>query len=608
MALIKGQICQVFFFLCISICFEDNSRALAEDIGSSRLERLNNALFVRYGDSNKKGDPSAAIALFEKLIEEENDEITTHSLFELGKIYFFGFDGYFWKNYDIKKALEYLETSSNRNHPGALFMMSFLYSVGIKDGPPINNDKAMKCLIRSSKMDFVPSMLALAFRFLYGIDVEVDLNAAIKLYKRIFHLNSKKGNTPLFITPLEELKITEESLSYFRNNEKSGNTNDVKYRKDAMHYWENRANDGDPLANYELAKLHESDNGDNKKVAELYKKAGDRNMAPALRDLALCYLQRKGLPKNSEKAIELLKKAVSLGDYESANYLGHIYYNGDFYVDEGKPIYADKKLALKYFVIAASHEIPEAMYFLAEIIVDNSRSYKGSKYDSELSCAYHLYKSSADHGFLHAYWREAIMIENGIGTSKNLLLSALNYKIVAESHYARSNIVDSIEKYLNKDVHSCILINAIASYAGIQVAQWNVGALCLKSKCSIFKDRMISKSYLSNALLQGDTSVLYDLGTLSISEGKIRTAKDLFRRGFNSGDMKCLQPLVRMFSIDKKSINKAINLLEYKKYRNSIAKPDSGFRLSFSRTLENLRTNRDLFSLKGKRFLYNLIY
>eukprot|EP00375_Theileria_parva_P001656 XP_764330.1 hypothetical protein [Theileria parva strain Muguga] len=53
------------------------------------------------------------------------------------------------------------------------------------------------------------------------------------------------------------------------------------------------------------------------------------------------------------------------------------------------------------------------------------------------------------------------------------------------------------------------------------------------------------------------------MAKLAESEGKERIAQELYQKGFNSGDMNCLDPLIRSFS--NNDIKKAIELLEYKK-------------------------------------------
>lgn len=59
-----------------------------------------------------------------------------------------------------------------------------------------------------------------------------------------------------------------------------------------MSYWENQAKGGDPMAQYELAKLEEASGNENlKQAAVMHEKAAQQKMPPAMRDLGLIYMQ-----------------------------------------------------------------------------------------------------------------------------------------------------------------------------------------------------------------------------------------------------------------------------------------------------------------------------
>ncbi len=74
----------------------------------------------------------------------------------------------------------------------------------------------------------------------------------------------------------------------------------------------------------------------------LLKPLADAGVAQAIGMLGLAYRQGAGVDIDSEKAIELLQKAIELGDAVAAHHLGTLYQNGMPGVD------SNSKLAEKY--------------------------------------------------------------------------------------------------------------------------------------------------------------------------------------------------------------------------------------------------------------------
>lgn len=88
----------------------------------------------------------------------------------------------------------------------------------------------------------------------------------------------------------------------------------------------------DPRAYYALASwyLHgeSSLQKDSKKAIPLLEKAAEANVTEAAYDLAICYEEGKGVPKNAQRAYQLLLQAALLGDKDAVNEIARMYYYG----------------------------------------------------------------------------------------------------------------------------------------------------------------------------------------------------------------------------------------------------------------------------------------
>ncbi|EDO08350.1 Sel1 repeat family protein [Babesia bovis T2Bo] len=539
---------------------------------AERVRKLNDAMAIRYGTSPSEDNPKGAMKLFQELAEGPRDSITVQCWYELGKIHLFGVDSYyFWRQRDVAKAKELFLKATEYDHGPSMFYASFIYT--IEGEGPLTPDpqKAGNLLRRAASVGYVPAILALGYRKLFGIGCSRDVRASIALYKKAYRMNRIQSDNLSYMVPTEDMIISPKSIQSFSLAQSQHSHTDSAQRKESLKYWESKAGGGDGLAMYEMAKLMEEDPGAEEAVANLYKNASNKGVVAATRDIGLCYLNGIGVRQNAEKAVDHLKLAAKQGDNEAAKFLGYIYYRGVPNPQEGKPIARDEKLAIKYFSQAARHEVPEAMYFMGEIFARRAKSLTGDKSPKLMLRALAMYSAAADYGLTHALLREADLLESGIGVKPNLTRAALNYKSLAESSFAIVTLRDSFHSYLQKDYLSSFLHNTIAAFVGIQAGQFNVGQLYLLGRGlrQIQNASRIAKTALVQCLKQGSVQSLRLLGRIAEQDGQHQVALDLYSKGFKGGDMDCLYPLVAIFSADGDTRHKAVALLEHKQYRNA---------------------------------------
>ncbi|MBV9576753.1 MAG: sel1 repeat family protein [Gammaproteobacteria bacterium] len=90
----------------------------------------------------------------------------------------------------------------------------------------------------------------------------------------------------------------------------------VQNDQKAFYYFNRAAEDGDPLAQNELAYLYAAGKGtkqDYTQALNWYQKAADHGLASAQYNLALMYLYGLGTPKNKTLALNWLQKSAAHG-------------------------------------------------------------------------------------------------------------------------------------------------------------------------------------------------------------------------------------------------------------------------------------------------------
>lgn len=603
----RGATCALILAVVVTVFNARSIDAKNEwKLDSDRVRQLHDALIIRYGGGMQRGNLASSFELFQELSMGPVDDVTVQCWHEMAKIYLFGLDYlYFWKRRDFGKAMELFKKAADRDHAAAQYYVSFLYTLEVA-GVLARNDKQSKLYLkRAASQNYVPAILTLSYRYLYGNGCKQDVSLAIALYKKALRLNGRQNDLLSYMAPSEELHLTDKSIHAFTTSISQNMQGEERQRKDALRYWEGKASAGDGLAMYEMGKLMENNPAADAEVAKLYERASDQGVVAATRDVGLCYMNGIGVPQNGEKAIQYLTKAVDMGDHEAAKYLGYIYYTGMEKPEEGKPIKRNDELALKYFMMAAANEVPEAMYFVGEILSSRGKSVIAIRSQTSLSAAFEMYRAAADYGLMQALARETEMLEKGIGVRQNMLQAALNYKRLAEESFAITTIKDGFYTYTEKDYVSCFLHNALAAFAGVQAAQFNMGQLALKGKGvnAVANSNNMVNAALTQCYRQGDARALYSLGRLAEESGRSKVAADLYTKGFKGGDFRCLDPLASILGKDNDTLDKAIALLQHKQYRTAFDNAEDDTRTEIAKTFDKWRTWRRIYTLKAKRAL-----
>lgn len=558
-----------------------------------RYYKLQDAILIRYGGKKDEKNIPLALQLFEELLDGPEDQITVQCWVEIGKIHlFWAKRKLFWKYRDYRKAYKNFQLASNHGSGEADFYISFMHILDIPSFKKRNHQMAINYLRNAVTRNYAPAVMAVAYRNLYGIGIKRNLSRAIELYKIALKDTSKQLEVLTYLSPLEELQLSAKSLEPFRTPSAKKTLEQKKMRDDALKYWREKAKEGDGLAMYEVCKLLEDEPDSSDELASLYEKASQQGVVAATRDMGLCYMNGIGVPRNGKKAVEYLQKAVDYGDREAATHLGYLYYTGMGRTKDSNEIKKDYDKALTYLSMAAAYEIPEAMYLVGEILSTKGKAASAAQEEELMKSAFRMYRMAGDYGFIQALLKEAEMLEHGIGTEKNLLQAALNYKQVVEAPFTVNTITDSFFAYIDSDYAGCYLYNILGSFTGIQVTQYNLGVLHLERRGLNVVDnsRQLVIISLKRCLMQGSVLAHYLMGRLAEEGGREGLATEMYKKGFEDGDLECLEPLAYLFSKTRENRYKALRLLQHKAYRMSLDQNEKGLFENIADQVNKLKT------------------
>ncbi|PHJ24877.1 sel1 repeat-containing protein [Cystoisospora suis] len=313
------------------------------NVDSRRVQQLTEALEHKYGENGRAVDARKATDLLQEVAGGGRDAATAQALYELGDLQIRGYPGRLGSiSRDLDAAVRYFRESAIFGYGPALHALGTSYAIGI-GSLEVNEAEAIRLHHLASLTDYVPAVLAMGFRFLHGDGIPADCEAALRYYKfaaeRAVQLLTSSGQAYGPPVPLGDGdRLTDATDAQWKDLQDF-----QRQQKDVMQYWEQQAKDGNPMAQYEFAKLqeqqlagegspHASVEGGvaekQRQVAQLYKASAEQGLAPALRDLGLLYLQGVGVEPSFEKAVQCFSQAAQLGDPESQNYLGYLYYFG----------------------------------------------------------------------------------------------------------------------------------------------------------------------------------------------------------------------------------------------------------------------------------------
>ncbi|KNG76530.1 hypothetical protein PFMG_02735 [Plasmodium falciparum IGH-CR14] len=588
---------------------------------SDRKQMFKLAIELKNGSKKKKKNINKCIEIFQKLITDKNDKITRSSYYELGKIYFFGYKNYFFSyKRNVNLSLHYLQKAAMMKNPAALHFLSFIYFYdfhkieenkkrnekkyiqnvqNVQNVNNINNinyvqnlqqnenfiKKSIEFEMIAASLNYIPSILTLAYKFLYGINMKQNCYKAKKLYKNVAEnvMNSDYINIPLSELDLlngENLNMHNE-INNMKNNE-----------EEILEFLNEQIKGGDVMAMYDLGKKYKEEKNF-KQAFKYINEASKKNNLLALKELGIIYLYGYGVQKDINKSIENFSKAAEAGDVESKCYLGYIYY----FIDG----YKNLELSLKYLIEAASHDYGEAFFFLAEIILDISmRKQYISDYVYEV--VFKLYEHSADLGYVQAYFREAQLYEIGKGVKQSCLNATLSYKFIAESTLWINNIRQGMDYYLEKDYLKAFYTYALASYEGYEIAQNNLVYIYRTNKLNnVIHPRKIML-VLNLLYKQGNYKALYEMGEIYKEQNKEELSVSYYKLGLKKGDLRNLLPL-SMYYEKHKDHDRALKYMNYFIKQRNREKEISNTKLE---KIKNVLESTLLYFRKYKLFFKNM--
>ncbi|GBB84021.1 hypothetical protein RclHR1_10670003 [Rhizophagus clarus] len=157
-------------------------------------------------------------------------------------------------------------------------------------------------------------------------------------------------------------------------------------KQDAFKLYQEAAELGDMLAQFELANMYINGNDIDKdygKAFKLSKKLSEKNFSCGMNMLGYCYRFGVGTSTDLQKAFNLYQKAADLGNIAGMYHLGRCYKNG-----LGTNVNYEKAFAL--FQEAANYGISSAQYYLALMYK------KGHGTEKDMILATYWYKKSTE--------------------------------------------------------------------------------------------------------------------------------------------------------------------------------------------------------------------
>ena len=163
---------------------------------------------------------------------------------------------------------------------------------------------------------------------------------------------------------------------------------------------------GDADSMYRLGIMYRDGAGlprNSENAIELLRRSADKGNDSAASALALLYLDRSGSAPDYDAAVSVLKSAAGRGSSDAQYILWTLY-------KQGLAVKKDQAVALQYLRQAAADHNPQAEFDLAYCYETGFCGVNG-----DLITARRLYRNAADAGIAGAAYRVSLMMENGEG-------------------------------------------------------------------------------------------------------------------------------------------------------------------------------------------------
>ena len=324
-------------------------------------------------NSAKKEVVVKDVEKFNKVSEEGN------SLYREGKKYFSA--GQYSEAFKILEQASELGNSESQNLLGTMYLDG--------KGVPIDYEKAFELFQTAADKNNLSAFNNLGYMYLHGKGIGKNYNKAFKSFM-------KAAENDDF--------IAQENIAYMYYN---GLSTAKNYDKAFGWYLKAVNNGGSADAQYSLAQMYYYGEGCRKNTEnafKYYKEAADNGNIDGKAQIGWLYYTGEGTTVNYTEAVKYLTEAAEAGIAYAQNNLGWMYQNG--YGVKMSSMYQ----AVKWYKKAADQGNSNAQVNLATY-------YYGKK---EYSEAFRLLKKAANNGNADAQNNLGWMLQNGVGTKKNL--------------------------------------------------------------------------------------------------------------------------------------------------------------------------------------------
>ncbi|KAJ2999220.1 hypothetical protein HDV02_003314 [Globomyces sp. JEL0801] len=308
---------------------------------------------------------------------------------------------------DLEHARKLYVSASNGGSLMADFYLAMMQMEG--KGRPVNQEEAYAAYVRLAESNLAIAQFHVGQCLEHAIGTEKDWERAFYYYEKA----AEQGH-----------------LDAIHNLEKS----DIK----AFEHYKKAVGQGlVGIAQSNLALCYLEGRGVEKNLKEaisLFENAAFENDSVALFMLASCYYEGEGVPKDLEKAIEYATLAANQHDQDALNFLGDCHRKG-----EGVPQSYEK--AFGYYNTAATDTLekpgdPTAKVNLGDCYrnrmgIPSKPKKKNENYDKT---AFALYKNASEEELGLAFTRLGECFELGIGTAAAPHKSISHYRIAAEKY------------------------------------------------------------------------------------------------------------------------------------------------------------------------------
>lgn len=259
-----------------------------------------------------------------------------------------------------------------------------------------------------------------------------------------------------------------------------------------------KAESGDINAQSKLGAFYYSEQNYSEAIKWLTK-AAENGDAVAQFNLAICYSNGQGVPKDDMETLTWIQKAAEQGLKEAQYNLGFYYYNGII-------VPQDYSKAIIWYKKAAEQGLVEAQYNIG-LIYNNLENYSEAVY---------WFKKAAEQGYAGAQFSLGNSYRFAKGVPNNDIEAVKWYRKAAEQGYAiaQNNLGYCYEYGIgtNQDISEAVKWFRKAAEQGLAEAQCCMGG-CYDYGLGVVKNHKEALNYYTKSAEQGQKDAMYILAT-----------------------------------------------------------------------------------------------